>query len=173
MFTSAFNLKHQAKCRIHPVHPNSFKCFIWGQSFENFFRCQIKRTRLEGFESLFVQKIILVWYENCGRWNLSKCGILAFYVATSEYPGLLRQSLKLREIASSHSEKCSIPSQRIYLFVWDHISEGKACTKNPKTCGPYKWPPLTNGMSYSCGQSVSNEKPRDKRRSSLSPSCFI
>ena len=48
-------------------------------------------------------------------------------------------------------------------YVWDHISEGKACIKNPKTCGPSKWPPLTTGMSYSCGQSVSFEKPRDKR----------
>ena len=23
-------------------------------------------------------------------------------------------------------------------YVWDHISEGKACIKNPKTCGPSK-----------------------------------
>ena len=48
-------------------------------------------------------------------------------------------------------------------YVWDHISEGKVCIKNPKTCGPSKWPPLTTGMSYSCGPSVSIEKPRDKR----------
>ena len=49
-------------------------------------------------------------------------------------------------------------------YVWDHISEGKACIKNPKTCGPSKWPPLTTGMSYSCGPSVSIEKPHDKQR---------
>ena len=24
-------------------------------------------------------------------------------------------------------------------YVWDHISEGKVCIKNPKTCGPSKW----------------------------------
>ena len=49
-------------------------------------------------------------------------------------------------------------------YVWDHISEGKLlCIKNLKTCGPSKWPPLTTGMSYSCGPSVSIEKPRDKR----------
>ena len=38
-------------------------------------------------------------------------------------------------------------------YVRDHILEGKACIKNPKTCGgvPSKWPPLTNGMSYSYG----------------------
>ena len=23
-------------------------------------------------------------------------------------------------------------------YVWDHISEGKACIKNPKICGPSK-----------------------------------
>ena len=23
-------------------------------------------------------------------------------------------------------------------YVWDHILEGKACIKNPKTCGPSK-----------------------------------
>ena len=57
-------------------------------------------------------------------------------------------------------------------YVWDHISEGKACIKNLKTCDPLKWPPLTTGMSYSCGQSVSIEKPRDKRRLFLSSSCF-
>ena len=49
-------------------------------------------------------------------------------------------------------------------YVWDRILEGKACIKNPKTCGPSKWPSLTTGMSYSCGQSVSIEKPRDKQR---------
>ena len=48
-------------------------------------------------------------------------------------------------------------------YVWDHISERKACIKNPKTCGPSKWLPLTAGMSYSCGQSVSIEKPHDKQ----------
>ena len=54
-------------------------------------------------------------------------------------------------------------------YVWDHISEGKECIKNLKTCGPSKWPPLTNGMSYSFGQSVSIEKPRFKRRLSQVP----
>ena len=34
-------------------------------------------------------------------------------------------------------------------YVWDHILEEKVCIKNPKTCGPSKWPPLTTGMSYS------------------------
>ena len=48
-------------------------------------------------------------------------------------------------------------------YVWDHIVEGKACIKNPKTCGPSKWPPLSNGMSYSWVRSVSIEKPCDKR----------
>ena len=61
----------------------------------------------------------------------------------------------------------------ISFYVWDYISKGKARIKNPKTCGPPKWPLLTNGMSCSCGRSVSIEKPRDKRRSPLSLSCFI
>ena len=42
-------------------------------------------------------------------------------------------------------------------YFWDHILEGKACIKNSKTRGPSKWPYLTTGMSYSCGQSVSIE----------------
>ena len=49
-------------------------------------------------------------------------------------------------------------------YVWDHISEGKACIKNPKTCAPSKWSSVTTGMSYSCGQSVSIEKLHDKQR---------
>ena len=58
-------------------------------------------------------------------------------------------------------------------LIWVYISEGKTCIKNPKTCGPSKWPPLTNGMSCSCERSVSIEKLRHKRRTSLSFSCFI
>ena len=57
---------------------------------------------------------------------------------TRDYPGLLRQSLKFRETASSHSEKCSFQAHIFSFYVWDHISEGKACIKNPKTCGPSK-----------------------------------
>ena len=88
-------------------------------------------------------------------------------------PGLLRQFLKFRETTSSFSEKMQFSSSKISFYVWDHISEGKACIKNPKTCGHSKWPPLTNGMSCSCGRSVSIEKPYFKQRSSLSISCFI
>ena len=88
------------------------------------------------------------------------CTLIQSYIKSRDYPGLLRQSLKFREIASSHSEKCSFQAHIISFYVWDHISEGKACIKNPKTCGPSKWPPLTNSMSYSYGRSVSIEKPR-------------
>ena len=45
-------------------------------------------------------------------------------------------------------------------YVWDHILEGKACIKNPKTCGPSPWPTLSNSMSYSCVGSISIEKRR-------------
>ena len=48
-------------------------------------------------------------------------------------------------------------------LVWGHNSETKAQIKNPKTCGPPQWTTLANGVSYSCGPSVSIEKPRDKR----------
>ena len=57
--------------------------------------------------------------------------------------------------------------------VWGHNSETKAQIKNPKTCGPPQWTTLANGVSYSCGRSVSIEKPRYKRRVSLSLFCFI
>ena len=48
--------------------------------------------------------------------------------------------------------------------VWGHNSETKAQIKNPKTCGPSKWPPLTKGMPYSWLRNVSFEKPRDNRK---------
>ena len=98
--------------------------------------------------------------------NMCTCvalNIKGLLLSTRDYPGLLRQSLKFRETASSHSEKCSFQAHIISFYVWDHISEGKACIKNPKACGPSKWPPLTTGMSYSCRPSVSIKKPRDKR----------
>ena len=45
--------------------------------------------------------------------------------------------------------------------VWGPNSETKAQIKNPKTCGPSKWPPPTKGMPYSWVRNVSIEKPRD------------
>ena len=45
--------------------------------------------------------------------------------------------------------------------VWGHNSETKAQIKNPKTCGPSKWPPLAKGMPYSWVRNVSIEKPQD------------
>ena len=48
--------------------------------------------------------------------------------------------------------------------VWGHNSETKAQIKNPKTCGPSKWPPLTKGMPYSWMWNVSIKKPSDNRK---------
>ena len=48
--------------------------------------------------------------------------------------------------------------------VWGHNSETKGQIKNPKTCGPSKWPPPTKGMPYSWVRNVSIEKPRDNRK---------
>ena len=95
-----------------------------------------------------------------------------FNEQTRDYHGLLRQSLKFRGTVSL-SLKNAVFKPIISFYVWVHISEGKTCSINPKTCGPSKWPPLTNSMSYSYGRSVSIEKPHDKRRSSLSLNCFI
>ena len=116
----------------------------------------------------------------CQVWPPKHLGVSFFkqnlsiliYQITRDYPGLLCQSLKFRETVSL-TLKNAVFKPIISFYVGVHISEGKTCIKNPKTCGPSKWPPLTNGMSYSCGQSVSIEKPRFKRRLSLSPSCFI
>ena len=35
---------------------------------------------------------------------------------------------------------------------------GKTQIENVKTCGPSPWPTLSNGMSYSCVQSISMGK---------------
>ena len=47
------------------------------------------------------------------------------YWRTRNYPGLLRQSLKIRKIASSHSEKCCFSNPRISLHIWGLKSKVK------------------------------------------------
>ena len=84
-----------------------------------------------------------------------KC--VGVYNLTRENTGLLRQSLKFREIASSHSEKCCFSSPRISLYVWDHNSKTKALIKKVKICGP-PWPTLSNGTPYLCVQSIQRSK---------------
>ena len=125
---------------------------------------------------IFYENSSVVFKSRC-QWNLFCSFIqiqIEFLIRTQEF--------STRELPGVALVNCAIPHiftiidirllKQSFLiispcidvpYVWDHISEGKACIKNPKTCGPSKWPPLTNGMSYSCGQSVSFEKPRDKR----------
>ena len=79
---------------------------------------------------------------------------LSFIYVTREYSGLLRQSLKFREIASSHSEKCYFSSPRDSLYVWDHNSKMKAVIKKVKTCGPPPWSILPNDI-HACEVSPS------------------
>ena len=86
-----------------------------------------------------------------------------FYSLTRELPGIALVNCAISHIFTIiwiKLLKWAFLFISVYMhapYVWDHISEGKACIKNPKTCDPSKWPPLTTGMSYSCGQSVSIE----------------
>ena len=58
--------------------------------------------------------------------------VLFLYNKTRYYPGLLRQSLKFRKIASSHWERCFFSSPRISHYVWAHNSITKARIKKVK-----------------------------------------
>ena len=60
-----------------------------------------------------------------------------YVLSTRYYPGLLRQSLKFRKIASSHKNAVFL-SPRISLYDWDHNSKKKARIKNLKTCGSHQ-----------------------------------